>query len=140
MAILRYVGRLGGLYPSDPLDAAKCDAILDCATDFGTAARPSFIEKDEAKKLEMRAEMAANYIPTWLANMEKQLSSTEGTFFADKMSVADIMIAFRVHFLKIGVLDGIPDSIVDPYPSLCAMYDVVVADPKIAAFIALHAK
>lgn len=66
-----------------------------------------------------------------------------GTFnpeIKSQMSVADIMIAFRLHFLKIGVLDGIPTSIVDPYPSLCAMYDAVVGDPKIAAFIAKHAK
>lgn len=40
-----------GLYPSDALDAAKCDAIMDCAGDFYVNARPSFMEKDETKKV-----------------------------------------------------------------------------------------
>eukprot|EP00903_Cladosiphon_okamuranus_P011629 g10938.t1 len=140
MAILRYVGKLGGLYPTDDLTAAKVDAIMDCSTDFGTNMRPSFLEKDMDKKMEMRAEMAATYIPTWLANMEKQLSSTEGTYFTDKLTVADIMTAFRLHFLKIGVLDGIPTTIFDSYPALNALYSSIVAEPKIAAFIAKHAK
>ncbi|WP_411024211.1 hypothetical protein, partial [Salmonella sp. s58408] len=59
MAILRYVGRLGGLYPSDDLEAAKCDAVLDSATDFFINLRPAYIENDQAKKLEMFAELAA---------------------------------------------------------------------------------
>lgn len=40
-----------GLYPSDDLAAAKCDAIMDCATDYYINIRPSFMEKDEAKKV-----------------------------------------------------------------------------------------
>ncbi|CAN0518827.1 unnamed protein product, partial [Scytosiphon promiscuus] len=40
-----------GLYPSDDLEAAKCDSVLDCATDFGINIRPSFMEKDQAKKV-----------------------------------------------------------------------------------------
>ncbi|CAM9452571.1 unnamed protein product [Ectocarpus sp. 6 AP-2014] len=140
MAMLRYVGKLGGLYPSDDLAAAKCDATMDCATDYYINIRPSFMEKDEAKKMEMRADLAANYIPMWLSNMEKQLSSTDGTFFDGKMTVADMMIAYRLHHMKNGVLDGIPTTIADSCPSLCAMYDAVVAEPKVAAFLAKHAK
>ncbi|CAB1115929.1 unnamed protein product [Ectocarpus sp. CCAP 1310/34] len=140
MAILRYVGKLGGLNPSDDLAAAKCDAIMDCVTDLHINIRPSFMEKDEAKKMEMRADLAANFIPKWLSNMEKQLSSTDGTFFFDKMTVADIMIACRLHPMRNGVLDGIPTTIADSYPSLCAMCDAVVSEPKVAAFLAKHAK
>ncbi|CAN0112663.1 unnamed protein product [Scytosiphon promiscuus] len=140
MAILRYVGQLGGLYPSDSLDAAKCDAVMDCATDFWQHAVPVYMEKNEAKKTEMSDDMASNFLPTWLANMEKQVSSTDGAFFAEKMGVSDIVIAYRLHLLKAGFLEGIPDSIADPYPSLNFMYDAVVGDPKIKAFLAQHAK
>ena len=33
MAILRYVGVLGGLYPQDPLDALAVDSMCDCVGD-----------------------------------------------------------------------------------------------------------
>lgn len=72
-------------------------------------------------------------------------SVTAGTLFdlstrnERQMSVADMMITFNLFFIKTGILEGIPDSIVDPFPSLCAMYDAVVGDPKIAAFLAKHA-
>ncbi|CAM9778932.1 unnamed protein product [Ectocarpus fasciculatus] len=56
------------------------------------------------------------------------------------MTVADIMIAYRLHHMKNGVLDGIPTTIADSCPSLCAMYDAVVSEPKVAAFLAKHAK
>lgn len=56
------------------------------------------------------------------------------------MTVADIMIAYLLKVLKDGVLDGVPATIADPYPKLVALYDSVVGEPKIAAFIAKHAK
>lgn len=58
----------------------------------------------------------------------------------NQMTVADIMIAYLLKVLKDGVLDGVPATIADPYPKLVALYDSVVGEPKIAAFIAKHAK
>ncbi len=40
-----------GLYPTDDLEAAKCDAIIDSAVDFGINVLPSMRESDEAKKV-----------------------------------------------------------------------------------------
>lgn len=55
------------------------------------------------------------------------------------MSVADMMITFNLFLIKTGILEGIPDTIVDPFPCLDAMYDGVIGDPKIAAILAKHA-
>ncbi|CAN0500132.1 unnamed protein product, partial [Scytosiphon promiscuus] len=41
---------------------------------------------------------------------------------------------------KGGVLDGVPTTIADSYPNLIALHDSIVGEPKIAAFIAKHAK
>lgn len=57
----------------------------------------------------------------------------------NQMTVTDIMIAYRVKYLKDGVLEGVPTTIVDSYPNLIALHDSIVAEPKIAAFIAKHA-
>lgn len=40
-----------GLYPSDNLEAAKCDATIYSVTDFYVNARPCIMEKDQAKKV-----------------------------------------------------------------------------------------
>nr|ABR09273.1 glutathione S-transferase 3 [Laminaria digitata] len=141
MTILRYVGKLGGLHPSDDLEAAKCDAVLDAAVDFYINVRPAYTEKDQAKQLEMFGDLAVNYIPKWLANVEKQLAATEGIYFAEKMSVADIMITTRLKTLRDGNYNGVPTTIFDSsYPNLNALYDSIVGEPKIAAFIAKHDK
>ena len=56
------------------------------------------------------------------------------------MTVADLMIAQRVKLLNDGALDGIPTTIADSYPKAIALYNNIVGEPKIAAFIAKHAK
>lgn len=33
------------------MDAAKCDAIMDCAIDFNLCSRPSFVEQDHDTKI-----------------------------------------------------------------------------------------
>lgn len=54
------------------------------------------------------------------------------------MTVADILIITRLKRLRGGDFDGVPATIVDPYPNLIALYDSIVGEPKIAAFIAKH--
>lgn len=57
------------------------------------------------------------------------------------MSVADIMITARLRTLRDGKFNGVPTTIVDSsYPNLNALYDSIVGEPKIAAFIAKHDK
>lgn len=45
-----------GLYPTDDLEAAKCDAVMDCSPDFMGKVRPSYYEKGE-KKVKMGSTM-----------------------------------------------------------------------------------
>lgn len=51
------VGAASGLYPTDDVAAAKCDAIMDSSTDFSTNMRPSFLEQDAAKKVSARGHL-----------------------------------------------------------------------------------
>ena len=52
------------------------------------------------------------------------------------MTVADIAMSNRVRTLKAGVFDGIPSSIVDACPKLVALTEAILAEPKIAEFLA----
>lgn len=62
------------------------------------------------------------------------------TRFLGQMTVADITVARLIKSLKDGALDGVPTDIADSYPKAIALYDSIVGEPKIAAFIAKHAK
>ena len=42
---------VSGLYPSGDLEAAKCDAAIDLATDFYVNGMPYHKEKDPARKV-----------------------------------------------------------------------------------------
>lgn len=42
---------VSGLYPTGDLEAAKCDAAMDLATDYNAHGLPYYHEKDEARKV-----------------------------------------------------------------------------------------
>ncbi|CAM9234269.1 unnamed protein product [Hapterophycus canaliculatus] len=49
-AQLRYVGKIGGLYPKDPIPAAFCDAAAEAVLDIHGPMRDSIFERDQEKK------------------------------------------------------------------------------------------
>ena len=51
-----------------------------------------------------------------------------------QLSIGDIAVVARLSWLKEGSLEGIPTTIVDEYPLLCALLERVNAEPKIAAY------
>eukprot|EP00904_Undaria_pinnatifida_P006911 jgi/Undpi1/334/HiC_scaffold_1.g00330.m1 len=134
-AQLRYVGKIAGLYPEDALEAAYADAAVDAVADNHMELRPAVLEKDEAKKMEMRQRLASDFLPTWLSNLEKALEKAGGSYFAGgKLSIGDIAVVARLVWLNEGSIDGIPTTIVDDYPLLSSLIKRVNAEPKIAAY------
>ena len=54
-AIARFCGKLSGLYPTEnDFYAAKVDEVIDLATDITGKIRPSLMEKDPEKRIQMR--------------------------------------------------------------------------------------
>ncbi|CAM9740056.1 unnamed protein product [Ectocarpus sp. 12 AP-2014] len=62
-AQLRYVGKIGGLYPTDPVQAALADAAIDTVNDINDPMRASIHEKGEEKKMQLCKDLAENCIP-----------------------------------------------------------------------------
>jgi hypothetical protein len=50
-ALLRYAGKLAGLYPSDAFEALLVDEMVGAVEDVIQATVPSFREQDEAKRV-----------------------------------------------------------------------------------------
>lgn len=51
LAQLRYVGKIAGLYPTDPIQAALADAAADALTDITFPMRAAYNEQDGEKKV-----------------------------------------------------------------------------------------
>jgi len=117
-AILRYVGKLAGLYPEDPLSALKCDMIVDSTEDLTGKLAPSLHEKDEEKKLQMRQALCAEYLPFWFQKLNSMLASVGATvenpkfFLGDQISIADLAVFRMTAWIERGTLDGIPAGII----------------------------
>eukprot|EP00054_Salpingoeca_dolichothecata_P036976 m.9376 g.9376 ORF g.9376 m.9376 type:complete len:618 (-) comp7187_c0_seq1:46-1899(-) len=140
-AILRYAGKLSGLYPHDPLEALLVDEMLDAFEDLAQKLGPSMAEQDEAKKLAMRKQLAETTFPELLGKIDARIaqeSQKHGCAVGNKTSIADLRIYGTVGYLKSGMLDGFPTDIVDPYQNIIAVFKHVGQIPQVLAWNAQH--
>jgi len=127
-AILSYVGKLGGLYPSDPFLGAQVDEIMagveDIMVQFGSYRR----ETDPEKKKAIQDELTANVIPKSLGFLEKlhetRQKGTSPYFIGDKLTVADLKVWNLISLGKSGRLFPLP-GVFEKFPRLTKMWEAV---------------
>ena len=136
-AILRYAAQAGdrSLYPADPLAALRVDSALDSLNDtLSHALAPSLFERDQAKKLAMRAELASGVMARVFAYVDGLVAAGGGVFVGgDALSIADLVIALQVEQIRSGAFDGITVEHLAATPRLLALADAVLADPRVVA-------
>lgn len=134
-AILRYAGRLAGLYPEDPLEALYVDEVLDVCADLYLAMYRNR-DADEEGKRKSREKAAKEDVPRYWGGLEKRLdaiSNGNGPYvLGDKITIADIKITIMYNNVKCGVLDYFPVDALDGYSKLVKIYSTVMALPKVA--------
>ena len=142
-AIARFCGKLGGLYPTEnDFYAAKVDEVIDLATDITGKIRPSLIEKNPEKRMEMRRELVETVLPNWLGFMETLLEKNgkTGYFVDDSLTVADLAAWRLCGWISGGIIDGIPETILDAFPLLNAHQNHISNLPKIAEWLEKNRK
>lgn len=129
-AINRYVGRLGGLYPEDPVEASECDMIMDGIMDmFGAIFAPKKAEGKDAKLAAWKT-VTDEVLPKYFGFLEKLL---KGTFFGgDKANAADITF-YAVTGVFINAECGAED-VLAKFPKLQAAFDGTKNVGKVAEF------
>jgi glutathione S-transferase len=139
--IIRYVGKLAGLYPKDDWQAALCDEIMDASEDIGSRIGGTMQLADDAKK-KARETLAAGAITRHLEQLAVRLKNGGGEYFVDKrLTVADLKVFGLVRWLRSGALDHIPKDLVDRVaPALVQHNERVASNPKIAAYYAARKK
>ena len=164
-AILRYVGTLGEkrLYPADGLHAALVDQIISQIQDVEASMRPSGAEQDSAKKIAMRAELAAKTFPMLFGDLDKFIGENGGKystgnevrndiyldinwglmklffcfcvlFFFGKITIADLFLYQCNTSYSAGAYDGIPKDVLSFYPNIQKVVAAVKAHPAVAAW------
>ncbi|MEE8514252.1 MAG: glutathione S-transferase [Gammaproteobacteria bacterium] len=135
-AINRYVGKLAGLYPSDPWQAALCDEVMDTVEDIVNEVVATFTIENEEEKRAARQALADGPLRFYLERLQTRLEQTGGEYFADnRLTVADLKVFVWIQNLRSGLLDYIPTDLPDRIaPLLVEHLERVNKHPKIAAY------
>lgn len=153
-AILRFIGKkaeTSTLYPTDPLLAAKVDAILDQEADMFCGLTVSkykerfgfgFLGKPDNEGILRETQQALNdeILPRHLSFFEKLLGSSSSGWLAgtEQPSIADFCLAPRIESLQGLSNDGISPDILTAYPRILAFLAKFKALPAVADWNAKH--
>jgi glutathione S-transferase len=136
-SILRYVGKLAGLYPTDPLQALLCDEVMYVVEEATVKLGPTFrMTGDEQKAA--RLALVNGSMPVYLGWLQSQLLAHGGEYFADnRLTVADLKVFVDVRGLNSGRLDHVPTDLVEQVaPALNAHLQRIAQNPAVVAYYA----
>ena len=139
-AMLRYVGKMAGMYPADPLQALYCDETMGVIEDLLHHVVHTFgLEGDELKAA--REKLVDGWISTIVKGLAVLLQRGGGRYFADdRLTVADLKVYMQVKSLRSGTLDHVPADLVDRIaPALVEHQERVADDPAVQAYYASRA-
>lgn len=140
-AMLRYAGKLAGLYPNDAYQALLCDEVMYVVEEAGVKMGPTYRMTGEEQKA-ARLGLVNGSIPVYLRWLEKQLLAHGGEYFADhRLTIADLKVLIDVRTLNSGRLDHVPTDLVEQVaPALNAHAKRIAEHPAIVAYYAGFAK
>ncbi len=134
-SIIRYAGKLAGLYPADAFQALLCDEVMCVVEEATVRLSPSFrMAGDEQKAA--RLELVNGSMPIYLRWLQSQLLAHGGEYFADnRLTVADLKVFVDVRGLNSGRLDHVPTDLVEQVaPALNAHMQRIAELPAVAQY------
>jgi prostaglandin-H2 D-isomerase / glutathione transferase len=136
-SILRYAGKLAGLYPEDAFQALLCDEVMYVVEEAGVKLGPTFRMTGDAQK-EARTALVNGSMPVYLAWLQNQLLAHGGDYFADnRLTVADLKVFVDVRGLNSGRLDHVPtDLVARVAPALNEHMQRIAQTPAVAQYYA----
>lgn len=139
MAMVRYFGKLSGLYPEDAWKALLVDQIVETVMDMQDAMF-SFKGDDKDAMREAREKTMKDDVPRYWGGAEKMLEDyPEGPYvLGDELSIADICIAVLYAFVKAELLDFIPKNGLEGYPKMEKILHSVVSLPEVKEWYTKH--
>jgi prostaglandin-H2 D-isomerase / glutathione transferase len=140
-AILRYCGKLSGLYSSkDNILAAKTDEVLGFLDDFMGALFKQRGAGEEVVRTG-RKEFVAKTGPAMLGGLEGVLEQNKASsewMCGSSLTIADLGAYVAFGNVMNGFVDHVPTNLFDKYPRIMASYNAVCKHPKLASWIKDH--
>ena len=136
-AILRLVGKLTGLYPEDPVQAALVDSIMDACEDLGTVTNKQGQGLAQAEKEAARAKAyeEGGAVAAILKNVEGYIGRNGGSggySVGSSLTIADLFLFSAIGAITSGLYDGVPLDAVDTgYPNITAVRKTVRSQPAV---------
>jgi glutathione S-transferase len=134
-SMLRYVGKMAGLYPDDDMQALYCDEAMGAVEDLLHQVVHTFgLEGDELKAA--REKLVDGWLTTVIKGLGELLARGGGVYFADnRLTVADLKVYVQIRSLLAGTLDHVPVELVDKLaPALVEHEERVANDPIVTAY------
>lgn len=134
-AMLRYCGKLSGLYPTDPLAALKVDEIIDVFNDVALALTRGDLADPENLR-QSREKFVKEDVPRYIGGLEKRVQSFGGELWAvgDQLTIADLIIYGMLGYMKHRDIKYIENTVVDGFVRLNRIYNGVREHPKVVAW------
>lgn len=114
--ILRYVSKLAGLYPDDPLKALEVDSMVSSIDEVFTKNIGKTIhmkaEKEEIMKVRQEMlDLKDGNVGVAFGKLDKMIGNGKSGFLFDwGITAADLQLFQNVCHLSMGILDGIPKT------------------------------
>jgi glutathione S-transferase len=138
-AILVFVGRGHELHPKDDFEAARHESVMSYVEELRNEVGITMRMQDAAEKKTARERLASTYLPTWAANVEKQIG--DGPFFGGAaINVVDFKLHMTVRWFRGGALDHVPVTVLADYAKLNRLCDAVAAHPRVVDWYAKTAR
>lgn len=116
-AIEYYAASIAGLEPKDPWEAAVVHQWALLVSEIMEAYVGTMRLEDGEEKLKKRQELTENVVKPKLKILSDQLESQD-YLTGSKITVADFRLFVLLSYLRSGILDGVPATLADEYPSL----------------------
>ena len=118
-------------------EAAKVDESLDLANDITQQMGPALREKDPKTRKELRMGLAEIILPRWFGYLDKLLVDNGDTGFivGNSLSVADLAIWRLCGWISGGVIDGIPNNILEKFSLLNYHQEKISNLPKVKKWV-----
>jgi len=136
-SLLRYVGKMADLYPTDNLQALHADEVMSVLEDINHKIGHTFgLQGDELQLA--REELVEGWLTVYIRGVNALLARGGGKFFADnRLTIADLKAFVQIRSLRSGLLDHVPTDLVDKLaPALAEHQARIDAEAQVIAYYA----
>ena len=136
-AILVLIGRRHGLHPTDELEAARHEGMMQHVEDLRATVAPT-LRMSDAEKQAAREALVAGFLPAWARAAERNIAG-KPFFGGERIHVVDLKLHLAVRWFSGGKVDHVPATIFAAYPRLMGVHEAVRDHAGVQAWYARKA-